>query len=95
MAFNPFIGWSREDLETELRSAQEDYAAGKSATRSGAGDAMSESRIESAPLERIKQLLRALNAIAPADYPIASITGNDRTRGVFWSRCNVNGLEVI
>lgn len=88
MAFNPFIGWSREDLESELRSAQEDYAAGKSNTRTGAGDVMSESKTDTSTIGRIKQLLKALHAIDPVAYRIADITAIDRTKGVFWGVCN-------
>jgi hypothetical protein len=84
VAFNPFLGWSREDLEGELRAAQEDYAAGKATTKVGAGDASTESRVEVSTIERVKALYRALNAIAPDDYPIEQITAIDRTRGTFW-----------
>jgi hypothetical protein len=84
MAFNAFLGWSREDLERELRAAQEDYAAGKATTKVGAGDASTESRTEVSTIERIKVLYKALNAMAPADYPIDQITATDRTRAVFW-----------
>jgi hypothetical protein len=89
MAFNPFLGWSVEDLLRELRSAQEDLAAGASITRAGASDATSEQRIDKSPEERIRIILRALNRIDPDTYPIADITPTDRTRIVF------NGITSI
>lgn len=84
MAFNAFIGWSREDLEAELRAAQEDLAAGKAVLKVGAGDSSTESRSDASAMERIKLLLKALNKISPDDYPITDITPIDRTRGTFW-----------
>lgn len=74
MAIDYFIGWSRQDLETELRAAQEDLAAGKDTTAAGAGDAHIQSRIEISPMSRIQMILLKLNALAPTDYPLANIT---------------------
>lgn len=83
MAINYFIGWTREDLEEELRIAQEDLAGGKSTTRAGAGDANTESRVEKSIESRIQALLKALNLIDPVTYPIGQVTAIDRTRLVF------------
>jgi hypothetical protein len=83
MAINYFINWSREDLERELRLAQEDLSAGKSTTRAGAGDASVENRVEKSVEERIKLLLKALNAIDPTAYPIDSISAITRTKAAF------------
>jgi hypothetical protein len=83
MAFNPFIGWSVEDLEEELRAAQEDLAAGKSTTKVGAGDANVESMTDKSPEARIELLLRALNLQDPVKYPIAQITRITMTKAAF------------
>lgn len=83
MAYNPFIGWGREDLERELRSAQEDLAAGSSSIKATAGDVISEARVDKSPEARIKLLLLALNRLDPTTYPIADITPIDRTRVTF------------
>lgn len=90
MAFNAFIGWTREDLETELRAAQEDLASGKVGTKTTAGDVSSESRTEASAIERVKLLLRALNRIDPDAYPIDQITAIDRTRATFWGSNSPN-----
>jgi len=83
MAFNPFIGWSQEDLETELLRAQQDYAAGASVESAGSGDVNSRNKIDLSPLERIKAIYRALNAFDPEKYPAASIAPKTQTRIVF------------
>jgi len=74
MAINYFIGWSQEDLEAELRVAQEDLAAGKATSRAGAGESNTESRIEKTIEDRIRLIFRALNALDPDTYPIDQIT---------------------
>jgi hypothetical protein len=82
VAINYFIGWSREKLEEALRDAQEDLAAGKSTISAGAGDAHSASKVDKSAEARIKMILRALNKIAPEDFPAAAPTG--ATRLVFY-----------
>lgn len=83
MAFNAFIGWSRQDLETELRRAQEDHAAGKTIVSSNSGDVGKTEALSSSPVQRIRQLLIALNRLAPDDYPFADVSPTNRTRAVF------------
>lgn len=80
MAIDYFIGWSQEDLEAELRAAQEDLAAGKSTTQAGAGDASVQNRVEKSIEERIKLLYRALNKKDAIKYPIAQITAITQTK---------------
>lgn len=83
MAFNPFIGWSQQELEAELRRAQEDYAAGASIESAGSGDVNSRNRQEASAVQRIEQLYRALSAIDPEKYPAAQIARIKSTRIVF------------
>lgn len=85
MAFNPFIGWTVEELEEELVAAQEDLAAGKSTTRVGAGDANVESQTDKSPEARIQLLYRALNLQAPDKYPIDQISPITMTKVAFSS----------
>jgi len=80
MAINYFIGWSRKDLEDALVEAQEDLAAGKDTTAAGAGDAHVQSRIELSPQTRIQMILKALNLIAPQDYPADQVTAITQVR---------------
>lgn len=79
MAFNPFIGWTQAQLEAELRSAQEDYAAGTQITSVGAGDTNVSAQMQHGILERIETLYRALNLLDPTTYPIASILPTRQT----------------
>lgn len=83
MAFNPFLGWSQQELETELRRAQEDYAAGASLESTGSGDLQSRNRIETSAVKRIEQLYRALSALDPERYPASQIARTTSTRIVF------------
>lgn len=83
MAINYFIGWSVAELEAELRLAQEDLAAGKSITNSGAGDASMASRIDKSSEARIEMILKALNALDPEKYPIAQTARITMTKASF------------
>lgn len=83
MAINYFIGWDLKDLEAELRSAQEDLAAGKQIIQSGAGDATMQNRIEKSAEGRIQMLLRALNKLDPEKYPADAINPITQTRADF------------
>lgn len=74
MAINYFIGWEVEYLERELRSAQEDLAAGKAAIQAGAGDVSVQNRVEKSIEARIELLYKALNKADPDTYPIDEIT---------------------
>jgi len=80
---NPFLGWNQQDLETELRRAQEDHAAGKTITENRSGDVSKREQIESSALNRIRQILRALNAIDPTTYPADQISPANRTKATF------------
>lgn len=83
MAFNYFIGWNQQDLEAELRSAQEDLAAGKSTIAAQGGDSRIGSQVDLSAQERIKLILKALNAIDPTTYPLASVSAITTTRACF------------
>jgi hypothetical protein len=83
MAYNPFIGWSQADLESELELAQTDLAQGKTTTQAGDGNVMVKSQISARPEVRVEIILRALNRIAPTLYPIGDITRITTARVVF------------
>lgn len=73
MAFNPFIGWSQADLETELRKAQQELADGVQIHTTGSGDVSASGTVQRSAETRISQLLLALNRIDPVTYPAADI----------------------
>ncbi len=85
MAINYFVGWSRQELETELRAAQEDLAAGKATVSAQAGEVRNGSAVELSAQERIKLILRALHKDYPEDYPAADVTAITSTRACFSS----------
>ena len=79
MAINYFVGWSREDLEKELRLCQEDIARGKSLMQWGAGDSQGSSKILISLRERYEQIYFALSEDYPDDYPPAAGARTRRT----------------
>lgn len=86
VAINYFIGWSMEELEAELATAQEDLAAGSALTRAGAGDTMSENIVNKSPEARIRMILKALNLLDSVKYPIDQVTAITETRVAFSRR---------
>ena len=83
MAINYFIGWTQSELEEELAAAQEDLAAGKATIMAQAGEARSGRAVEESAVNRIKMLLRALNAVNPTAYPADQVTAMTSTRAAF------------
>ncbi len=80
MAVNYFAGKTQTWLETQLASAQADFAAGKTRTSVTSGDVASGSQIEVSVKERIERLLYALYLIDPDTYPLASVSRISRTK---------------
>ena len=77
---NPFFGVAREQLEAWLLEAQRQYAERTTPQSIGAGDFSSTDFVEGNPLERIEALYKALNVIAPEEYPLDQIRRRNRTR---------------
>lgn len=85
MAINYFFGWQRADLETALREAQGDLAAGKTTISARGGQSQVGSAVDIPPQERIRLLLQALRAVAPEDYPASGTSSISTTRAAFTS----------
>jgi len=79
MAFNPFIGWSQTDLETQLRIKQEELARGVQITSTNSGDVSFQTVPTMSTMTAIELILRALYALDPTTYPIDEIVREDRT----------------
>jgi hypothetical protein len=77
---NPFIGLSREKLESALAARQEDLLAASALVRTKGGDVEQQSQLINSTERTIELILRALNRIAPLDYPDADIARNDRVK---------------
>lgn len=80
---NYFIGWSQAELETALRTAQEDLANGAQLTQGGAGDQTFQQESKAALEARIANIYVALFALDPITYPAAHCNPTSRTLGVF------------
>lgn len=72
MGFNPLIGWTQAELETELEALQTALVAGGTVTSAGTGSVNWSMERETGLRERIEMVLRALNALDPTTYPIES-----------------------
>jgi len=82
---NFYIGWSRADLETALRAAQEELAAGSVASGGAAGDASFQRFVDGKANieERIANLLYSLYLIDPVAYPARDCNPTRRTQVMF------------
>ena len=83
MAFNPFIGRSKTQLKLDLQYQQDNLAANKSITMNGVGETRKAEKINKSIESTIAQILRALNALDPVNYPIDQITRDRQTRVTF------------
>ena len=81
---NPFVGWDQTKLEGELAKAQADYASGRMVTDAMADNASTRKQVQVPALERIRALLRALNVINPATYPLSQTARVNRTKLVVY-----------
>src|SRR5271169_930709 len=80
MPVNYFLGRSQQQLEADLKAAQDDLAAGKNVQTASSGDVRKEDRIEKSIEARILMILQALNLIDPTAYPNTLITPLRSTR---------------
>jgi hypothetical protein len=78
-----FIGWDQTDLETELRKAQKELAAGKTITGTGAGDTNTNKAVQIEILARIEMILAKLSLLDPVTYPPASVNPTRVTKIAF------------
>lgn len=82
MAIDYFIGWTKAQMEVELRRCQEELVTGKTIIGSGAGDVTFNHRIEIEITDRIKLILRKLSKLDPVTYLPENTTPIDRTQFV-------------
>jgi hypothetical protein len=88
MPVNVFFGIPQATLETWLRDAQADLAAGKTLVSYSTGDTSGSKIVQSSPQTRIELILRALYLIDPESYPASSVSRVTRTRiRVFGDAC--------
>ncbi len=83
MAFNPFLGRSRELLEADLAKCQNDLAAGKTVIRADVPGISVYNQLETTITQRIAQILIALNKIDAVAYPLDQISRANSTRIIF------------
>ena len=78
MAISYLIGLTKNQLEVQLRRAQDELLAGKTAIGSGAGDLTFNHQVQLQITERIKMILKRLSEIDPVGYPPEDTTPIDR-----------------
>ena len=83
MAYRNFPGKTREWLEEKLNAILEEEAGGKSETGGTLGEVGFSQIMIEAPHSVKGKLLRDLNVLAPADYPIGDISIPNRTFATF------------
>lgn len=91
---NYFIGWTQADLEAELRSIQEDMAAGNQVVSVGAGDTNVSTQTQLGLWERWKRVYYALFLLDSTTYPFSNLEVNDRTVFVHRDPENVAQYDV-
>ena len=87
---DPFIGWTKTQLETALLAAQNDLASGKTISEADSGNARAKQQVQSNAIDRIRRILTALNLLDPTNYPISSIKRISRTRLVVYGTVGDN-----
>lgn len=80
MAFNPFVGRTKVQLEADLAAAQADLAAGKQVSRVTVPGIDVTNAMELTITDRIKFILRALNKLDPVNYPASDTSQASVTR---------------
>ncbi len=83
MAINYFIGRSIQDLENDLKLAQEDLAAGKTVSDASSGDVSKRENVQGSIEKRIRLILQALTIADPVKYPPELTTTTRSFRIVF------------
>lgn len=83
MAFNPYLGRPKEQLLADLAYQQDNLAANKSIVSNGVGETHKSERLNKSIEATIAQILRALNVLDPANFPIDQVTMTNRTRVTF------------
>ncbi len=83
MAFNPFLGQTKKQLETALRYAQADLLSGKATI--GVRNDTTEAKMmaDTSLMERIRMIQSALSILDPENYPPASVAMATQTRAAF------------
>lgn len=87
MAFNPFFGYTEDQLLAELKAAQRDLSAGKTTIRAADGNVLIQSEVQRDAMQRIQLIGKALCSLTSpvGTYNIADFTPITTFRTVFSS----------
>lgn len=73
MAFNPFSGWSADDLLAERLKVQREILEGGAITSGGAGGTSFSRAPQYSALTRLRMIAKALYALDPTTYPLSDL----------------------
>lgn len=73
MPFNPFAGWTEDELLAERRKIQEEIMAGGSVVSASAGDVNSQTQTQVGAMTRLGLVMRALTILDPDTYPATDL----------------------
>lgn len=76
------MGWSETDLLAALLAAQKEIASGSQLESVGSGDVSTTRRIQTGPIERIRQIGASLNALDPYKYKLGDYVPPSRAYAV-------------
>jgi hypothetical protein len=77
-----FYGWSRDDLLSALRDAQDDLRKGKTIVSTGSDGNSGSFQQSYSPIQRIDLIQQALYQLDPVEFCIFGSAGQNRTRVV-------------
>lgn len=85
MALTTFYGWTQAELLDALRSAQEDFAKGKTIISTGSGDVNVAKQVQESAKSRILEIQQALYELDPETYEAFAGVGANTTLAIFGS----------
>lgn len=88
MAFNPFSGWTADDLLAERLKVQREILEGGAITSGGAGGTSFSRAPQYSALTRLRMIQKALYVLDPTTYPLSDLQPTSEMPTFFQSTVN-------